>query len=609
MPDTTPNPPFEPTAPGGLVHTYLAYDPKHFPSPLAPPPNLAGAAFEHMLAFGSMSEFTDEQIANAIHLDPSMFSRMGPSLDSLMAMLRERRAKILATHETEAAKKQARSQVREQKSQIEPPREHKDEFRRAADREQIRDLERLWDKQKDEQSEFSLGILNLMERLGEQYQIDALASKYDFTGRTPMDVPKALEIKEELETIDRLLDQLKTAAQNAQLAVIDMEALSEFAQDGEMENLNALQQQVQDYLREEAARQGLEQSSRGYSLSPQAYRLFQRKLLAEIFSELEAARSGRHRGPIAGEGPVELQRTKPYEFGDPVAGLDIVQSIANAASRATDLVGAETKSVPENQGLETNAGTLAPKTTDFSKQRSVARSISVTIDDLEIHRTRNSPRCATAVLLDMSGSMRQGAQYVNCKRMALALDGLIRTEYPGDFLAFFEMYTLAKRRPVNELPALMPKPVTIFQSQVRLRADLSNPDVSELRLPQHFTNIQHALRLARQTLAVQDTPNRQVILITDGLPTAHFEGPHLYMLYPPDPQTEEATMREAMLCAREGITINIFLLPNWNQSHEDVQFAQRLAETTRGRVFFTGGKDLDRFVLWDYVSQRRKIIG
>jgi uncharacterized protein with von Willebrand factor type A (vWA) domain len=81
------------------------------------------------------------------------------------------------------------------------------------------------------------------------------------------------------------------------------------------------------------------------------------------------------------------------------------------------------------------------------------------------------------------------------------------------------------------------------------------------------------------------------------------------MLYPPDPRTEEATMREAVACAREGITINIFLLPSWSQSSEDVAFARRVAETTRGRVFFTGGRDLDRFVLWDYVSMRRKVIG
>jgi uncharacterized protein with von Willebrand factor type A (vWA) domain len=386
-------------------------------------------------------------------------------------------------------------------------------------------------------------------------------------------VPEALEIKEELETIDELLQQIAEASKTAQFAIIDMEALSELTDPDAVEGLNQIQQQVQDYLREEAARQGLEHSSKGYTLSPHAYRLFQRKILSEIFSELQAARSGRHTGPTVGEGVVELERTKAYEFGDPVSGMDIVQTISNAAAR----------------GASTGR-------------------LSVSMDDVEVHRTRNSPRCATAVLMDMSGSMRYAGQYINCKRMALALDGLIRAEYPGDFLAFFEMYSFAKRRPIAEVPALLPRPVSVHNPVVRLRADLSDPEISESRIPQHFTNIQHALRLSRQVLAAQDTPNRQVMLITDGLPTAHFEGPVLYLLYPPDPRTEEATMREANLCAREGITINIFLLPSWSQSSEDVQFAHRMAEATRGRVFFTGGSDLDRFVLWDYVRQRRKII-
>ncbi len=103
----------------------------------------------------------------------------------------------------------------------------------------------------------------------------------------------------------------------------------------------------------------------------------------------------------------------------------------------------------------------------------------------------------------------------------------------------------------------MPKPVTLYDPVVRLKADMSDERVSEMQIPPHFTNIQHGLQLARQLLAAQDTPNRQVILITDGLPTAHFEGKDLYLLYPPDPRTEEATLREGQLCRREGITINI----------------------------------------------------
>jgi uncharacterized protein with von Willebrand factor type A (vWA) domain len=154
----------------------------------------------------------------------------------------------------------------------------------------------------------------------------------------------------------------------------------------------------------------------------------------------------------------------------------------------------------------------------------------------------------------------------------------------------------------------MPKPVTLYDPIVQYRIDMSKPDISEVLVPPHFTNIQHALQLARQFLSVQDTLNRQIILITDGMPTAHFEGHHLFLLYPPHQLTESATMREAQLCAREGITINIFLISSWSQSEEDVHFAYRMAESTRGRVFFPGGEDLDRYVVWDYIKRRREII-
>jgi uncharacterized protein with von Willebrand factor type A (vWA) domain len=81
------------------------------------------------------------------------------------------------------------------------------------------------------------------------------------------------------------------------------------------------------------------------------------------------------------------------------------------------------------------------------------------------------------------------------------------------------------------------------------------------------------------------------------------------MLYPPDPRTERETVREAMRCKEAGIVINVFLLPSWSQTEDDVQFAHRMAESTGGRVFFVAGKELDRFVVWDYVKRRRTIIG
>lgn len=575
----------EPTDPAsslpGLIHTYQRYDPKHFPSPTAPPPDLASAGFEHMLRYGSMRRLSPEELARAVKLDISQIGGLGPSLDSLIAMLEERKRRILTTYRTDGVVDAARAGFKQAAEEARPPKELRDRYHKAIRNEQIIDLERLWYDSGAENGPMATSLLDVIQRLGDKYQVDELAGKYSFTGRDDMSIPKALETKEELEAIDRLLEQLREAMKNAQLAVIDMEELARFAEASDIENLNQMAQQIGDYLREQAELQGLEETAEGYRLTPQAFKIFQGKLLQEIFDSLQAARSGRHSGPIFGDGAVELPTTKPYEFGDSPANMDIPQTFTNALIRT----------------LGADAGTPG------------SPRISLTPADIEIHRTRNNPKCATAVLMDMSGSMRYDGQYINAKRMALALDGLIRREYPGDFLSFIEVYTFAKPRHISEVPGLMPKPVTLHQSVVRLKADMSSPDISEYQIPPHFTNLQHALQLARQQLAVQDTPNRQIVLLTDGLPTAHFEGPELFLLYPPDPRTEEATMREALLCKRDGITINIFLLPNWSQTSEDISFAHRLAENTGGRVFFTAGRDVDRFVLWDYVNHRRKIIG
>jgi uncharacterized protein with von Willebrand factor type A (vWA) domain len=590
-----------PKALGGIVHTYQKYDPKEFPSPTAPPPDMASAAFEHMLRYGNTRRLTPEELARAVKLDISQIAGLGPSLAALIDMLEERKRKILETYETGAAVTAAATGVRQAADaaagRVQPGL--RGAFDTAVRREQIADLERLWYKAGGEGAPEGPGILRTLEALGRKYQIEDLAAKYEFRGREGMTVPKALEVKGELEAIDRLLEQLREAMKNAQLAVIDMEELAEFASQADIDKLNDFAQQMESYLREQAEFQGVEESANGYQLSPRAYRTFQGKLLTEIFSSLEAARSGRHTGDIRGEGAVELPSTKPYEFGDSAANMDVPQSLINAMLREA------TERHPDHARMVHPHGPLP--TPPFAP--SLRRSFALLPSDIEIHRTRNTPKAATSVLMDMSGSMRHDGQYINVKRMAIALDGLIRREYPGDFLSFIEMYSLAKPRHVSELPSLMPKPVTIHNPVVRLKADMSREDMPEAAIPPHFTNIQHALRLARQQLAVQDTPNRQVILLTDGLPTAHFEGPELFLLYPPDPRTEEATMREAMACKREGITINIFLLPSWWQSSEDIGFAHALAEKTGGRVFFTAGTDVDRYVLWDYVNHRRKIIG
>ncbi len=570
------NDPSHPFRLGGIIHAYQKYDPVAFPSPNVPPPDLVTPAFEHALMYGNYRELTEEELARAVRLDPSQIAGLGPSIDFLRAMLEERKRKILEKYETDHVQKEARRAYHKAAKGVDIPGPLRKLLDRAVSSQQLYDLEQLWYRLGDDNSRAAKDLLQLMHRLGEKFQIEELASKYRFIGQEKLDVPTALEIKAELEKIDELLKQLEEAAKTAQIGLIDMEALSEFAQPGDLNQLEELRHQVENYMREMAERQGLDrkQNGRGFQLTPKAYRVFQSRLLDKIFSNMQASRTGRHTAIIEGEGAVELQQTKPYEFGDSLANADLPQTIINALLRDPS-----------------------------------ANPVRLKTSDIEVHRTRNHPKCATVVIMDMSGSMRYDGQYMNVKRMGLAIQALIQREYPGDFLRFIEMYSFAKLRQPGELIEMMPKPVTIHQPWVQLRADMSRDDISEVQIPPHFTNIQHALRLARQNLATVDTPNRQIILITDGLPTAHFEGSMLYLLYPPDPRTEQATIREGLACARDGITINLFLVPSWSQSEEDIRFAYRLAESTKGRVFFTAGRDLDRYVVWDYVNHRREIIG
>lgn len=560
--------------PGGVIHTYQKYDPVNFPSPTAEPPDMASAAMEHMLTYGDMHEFTEEELANAIEIEPNQIAGFLFGIDNIMQRLRERKAKILATYETDHVQRLAQQQYKDEGRKGNVPGKFAKQYQQAVKEEQLADLEELYFPASKVDKDFAKHLVKLADVLGQKYLVDDLANRYTFIGQEKLTVPEAVEVRQVLMEIDELLKQLQEARKNAKLATINMEALEKYAEMEDLEQLRNMTRAVNEYLKDIAEQQGLEKNDKGgYNLTPKAVKLFQSKVLSTIFSQLQEGRSGRHQGPIIGEGAVEMQATKPYEFGDSVAQMDIPQTLINSMLR---------------QGNE--------------------RPLRLHSDDIVVHKTKNNPKAATCMLLDMSGSMRYGGLYISVKRMALALEGLIRKEFPGDYLQFIEMFSLAKPRHASEIASLLPKPVTLFQSVVRLRADLSNPNISELDLPPHFTNIQHALQQARLFLTSRDTPNRQVILITDGLPTAHMEGSQLYLLYPPDRRTEEATLREAKLCEREGITINIFLLSSWNQSEEDVKFAYRLAESTKGRVFFVAGKDLDRYVVWDYLQRRRSIV-
>ena len=158
--------------------------------------------------FGEHRELTEEELARAIHLDPSQIAGLGPSIDALIAMLEERKRKILAKYETKSVRRKAEQAFVDQATETKVPKKFRDRFYRSIKEEQIRDLERLWYAAGDDQSPWACALVNVIERLGEKYQVDELAAKYEFTGTEGMTVPQAIAIKEELEKIDELLKQL-----------------------------------------------------------------------------------------------------------------------------------------------------------------------------------------------------------------------------------------------------------------------------------------------------------------------------------------------------------------------------------------------------------------
>lgn len=139
---------------GGVIHTYQKYDPRNFPSPTQPPPDLVSGAMEHMLYYGGRRELTAEELARAVRIDPRQIAGLGPSLEMLTEMLRQRKQKILSTYETERVQGDAAHRYRELAANIRPPGKYADPLQRAVADEQLYELERLWYRVGNERSLF-----------------------------------------------------------------------------------------------------------------------------------------------------------------------------------------------------------------------------------------------------------------------------------------------------------------------------------------------------------------------------------------------------------------------------------------------------------------------
>ena len=298
-----------------------------------------------------------------------------------------------------------------------------------------------------------------------------------------------------------------------------------------------------DRLRKLLQEAGYITSDDKMDLTARGMRRIGQKALKEVFAHLKKDRMGNHLVHTRGANGDLLGETKPYEFGDPFQ-IDLQSSIKNAVLRG---------------------GQQVP--------------VRMNIQDFEVYRTEHMTRTATVVLLDQSRSMGLFNNFQAAKKVTLALMALIRTQYPRDTLYVIGFSDYAREIKEDDL------------AKSSWNAWVSG------------TNLHHALMLSRKLLSKEKGGSRQILLITDGEPTAHLEGDQAFFSYPPSYRTEQETLKEVKRCTQEDIVINTFMLEN---SYQLVNFVDRLTKINRGRAFYSSAANLGEYILVDYVTNRRK---
>jgi len=331
-----------------------------------------------------------------------------------------------------------------------------------------------------------------------------------------------------------------------------------------------------------------EQGNRRLRMTPRMVKGLQHRALMQIFEGMRPGHKDGHPVESPGRTTERSEGTRPYQFGDPLGELELGQTMRNAMARQI---------AEASRAGGTGAGLQLP--------------LRIGPQDFELHNTDTTADCATAVLIDLSGSMMRYGRYMQAKRVAMGMAAMIREKFPLDTIDFVGFYTLAKPMNEQDVVLTMPKPVTIHDYQVRLRVPLDQAYANEDKIPLHFTNLQLGLRTARQQLAKRGAANKQIFVITDGQPTAHAQpsptgdGEMLYLLYPPTQETAEITLTEAIKCQQAGIRIATFALIEDYYGMDWVGFVDQLTRLTRGTAFYCTSDDLSSTVVESYLKGKK----
>ena len=366
-----------------------------------------------------------------------------------------------------------------------------------------------------------------------------------FRGPEAADYETAQGIRERIEALEQLAHDLA----EGNLETLDPEALRRLLGDDAVESLILLRDLRPSLERAGYLREGDPQ------LTPRAIRRLGAGALAEVYGALRKGRSGSHDVDARGVALPRPDETRPFEFGDTL-DVDVVKTV----------LGAVTRRALSSPG--------APQ----------ALPIPLSVEDFEVRERDFSTQATTVLLLDMSWSMSWEGRFAAAKRVALAMDHLIRTRFPRDHFFVVGFYTRAQEIPIPRLP--------------EVTWNMGDP----------FTNLQDGLRVAQRLIARHPSSSPQILVITDGQPTAYFVGSELRVEWPMgvngiSPRAAEETLREVRCVTARGVTINTFML---DSSPELVNFVARMTQINRGRVFYSSPAQLGSYLMVDYLSHKKQ---
>ncbi|MGA7561318.1 MAG: VWA domain-containing protein [Terriglobales bacterium] len=370
------------------------------------------------------------------------------------------------------------------------------------------------------------------------------------------------EMPEGEQTLDELKRALEQALLDGEMFDEEMrDRLQQMQMEGELEELIEKlidRMQQEDYISIDRPHEPSKQSSVGgqvgeaqqqakFEITDKSLDFLGFKALRDLLGSLGKSSFGRHDTRDMATGIESSGASKPYEFGDTL-NLDITATLSSAIQR-------------EGLGLPLN----------------------LEYRDLQVHQCEYQSSCATVVMLDCSHSMILYGEdrFTPAKKVAMALSQLIRTQYPGDSLSLVLFHDSAEEVPLSQL--------------------------ARVKVGPYYTNTREGLRMAQRILQRQRKDMKQIVMITDGKPSAlTLEDGRIYKnAFGLDPLVVSQTLEEVSKCKRAGVLINTFMLAS---DYGLVQFVQKVTQMCRGKAYFTTPYTLGQYLLMDYMSRKTKTI-